>query len=93
MLGLKELKIISFGPRPADFYACNAPIAPLFELGVNIQENSELDLLVAYRKHEGRQTHSRKRFAEMEDELGEGNQDARRAAAAGAVRADAAGLD
>ena len=72
MLGLKELKIISFGPRPADFYACNAPIAPLFELGVNIQENSELDLLVAYRKHEGDKRIPEK-IREMEKELGEGN--------------------
>ncbi|MDY0231309.1 MAG: fucose isomerase [Candidatus Saccharicenans sp.] len=43
-LGLKSLKIFSFGPRPQDFYACNAPIKPLFDLGVEIMENSELDL-------------------------------------------------
>jgi L-fucose isomerase-like protein len=42
--GLKKLKIISFGPRPQDFYACNAPIKPLFDLGVEVMENSELDL-------------------------------------------------
>ncbi len=28
MLGLKKLKIFSFGPRPQDFLACNAPIKP-----------------------------------------------------------------
>ena len=28
LLGLKKLKIISFGPRPQDFLACNAPIKP-----------------------------------------------------------------
>ncbi len=72
MLGLRDLKIITFGPRPADFYACNAPIAPLFELGVNIQENSELDLLVAYRKHEGDKRIPEK-VREMESELGAGN--------------------
>jgi len=42
--GLKKLKIFSFGPRPQDFLACNAPIKPLYDLGVEIMENSELDL-------------------------------------------------
>jgi L-fucose isomerase-like protein len=51
LLGLKGLKIITFGPRPQDFFACNAPIDPLYRLGVEIEENSELDLLVAYRAH------------------------------------------
>jgi len=52
ILGLKDLKIITFGPRPQDFFACNAPIKGLYELGVEIEENSELDLLVAYKAHE-----------------------------------------
>lgn len=52
VLGISELKIITFGPRPQDFLACNAPIKPLFELGVEIEENSELDLLQAYRAHD-----------------------------------------
>ena len=51
ILGLKGLKIITFGPRPQDFFACNAPIQPLYDLGVEVEENSELDLLVAYRHH------------------------------------------
>lgn len=51
-IGLAGLKIFSFGPRPYDFLACNAPIAPLFDLGVEIQENSELDLYEAFLKHE-----------------------------------------
>ena len=51
LIGLAGLKIITFGPRPQDFFACNAPIRGLYELGVEIEENSELDLLVAYRKH------------------------------------------
>ena len=53
VIGVKNLKIISFGPRPQDFFACNAPIRGLYELGVEIEENSELDLLVAYREHKG----------------------------------------
>ncbi len=51
LIGLSKLKIISFGPRPQEFFACNAPIQPLYDLGVEIQENSELDLLAAYREH------------------------------------------
>ncbi|MBQ6566316.1 MAG: fucose isomerase, partial [Treponema sp.] len=51
IIGLKNLKIITFGPRPQDFFACNAPIKGLYDIGVEIQENSELDLLVEYRKH------------------------------------------
>ncbi len=45
ILGLAGLKIFSFGPRPQDFLACNAPIKALYDLGVEIMENSELDLL------------------------------------------------
>jgi L-fucose isomerase-like protein len=52
IIGVKNLKIISFGPRPQDFFACNAPIKGLYELGVEVEENSELDLLVSYREHE-----------------------------------------
>ena len=44
VLGLTKLKIFSFGPRPQDFLACNAPIKPLYDMGVEIMENSELDL-------------------------------------------------
>ena len=53
ILGLKNLKVITFGPRPQDFFACNAPIKGLYELGIEIEENSELDLLVSYKAHKG----------------------------------------
>ena len=49
VIGVKNLKIITFGPRPQDFFACNAPIKGLYELGVEVEENSELDLLVSYK--------------------------------------------
>ncbi len=52
-VGLSNLKIISFGPRPQNFLACNAPIKQLYNLGVEIEEESELDLYEAYLKHEG----------------------------------------
>ncbi|MGI6701065.1 MAG: L-fucose/L-arabinose isomerase family protein [Christensenellales bacterium] len=52
-IGIKRLKIITFGPRPQDFFACNAPIKPLFDLGVELEENSELDLYKSYKEHLG----------------------------------------
>ena len=45
LVGLKGLKIFAFGPRPNDFIACNAPIKALYDLGVAVEEHSELDLL------------------------------------------------
>ena len=51
IIGVKNLKIITFGPRPQDFFACNAPIKGLYDLGIEIEENSELDLLVSYKAH------------------------------------------
>lgn len=51
LIGLSKLKMITFGPRPQDFFACNAPIKGLYDIGVEIQENSELDLLVSYKAH------------------------------------------
>jgi L-fucose isomerase-like protein len=72
LLGLKDLKIITFGPRPFDFLACNAPIKKLFDLGVEVQENSELDLLVAFNAHKD-DKRIPEVIADMERELGEGN--------------------
>ncbi|MCI8294207.1 MAG: fucose isomerase [Hespellia sp.] len=73
IIGLSELKIISFGPRPLNFLACNAPIKQLYNLGVEIEENSELDLFEAYHKHDGDERIP-SIVKEMEEELGEGNQ-------------------
>ena len=39
LIGLSKLKIITFGPRPQDFFACNAPIKGLYEIGVEVEEN------------------------------------------------------
>ena len=69
---LNNLKIISFGPRPLNFLACNAPIKPLYNLGVEIEENSELDLFEAFNKHEG-DARIPDVVKEMEAELGAGN--------------------
>ena len=69
---LANLKIISFGPRPLNFLACNAPIKQLYNLGVEIEENSELDLFEAFKKHDGDERIPAK-VKEMEEELGGGN--------------------
>ena len=72
ILGLKGLKVITFGPRPDDFLACNGPIKALYDLGVAVEENSELDLLVAYNKHAG-DSRIEAKVAEMAAELGAEN--------------------
>ncbi len=72
LVGVKNLKIISFGPRPQNFFACNAPIQQLYNLGVEIEENSELDLFESFKNHDGDKRI--KAVAEdMEKELGAGN--------------------
>ena len=71
-VGLSKLKIIGFGPRPFDFLACNAPIKPLYDLGVEIQENSELDLFASFKAHAD-DPRIKTVVAEMEAELGTGN--------------------
>ncbi len=45
--------IADFIPVARAIIACNAPIKGLYELGVEIEENSELDLLVSYKAHAG----------------------------------------
>lgn len=72
VIAVHNLKIISFGPRPLNFLACNAPIKQLYNLGVEIEENSELDLFEAFNKHEGDERIPAV-VADMEAELGEGN--------------------
>ncbi len=69
---LENLKIISFGPRPTNFLACNAPIKQLYNLGVEIEENSELDLFEAFNKHE-KDERIPSVVKSMEEELGSGN--------------------
>ena len=70
--GLNNLKIISFGPRPLNFLACNAPIQQLYNIGVEIEENSELDLFESFNKHANDERIPAK-VKEMEEELGVGN--------------------
>lgn len=73
IIGLSKLKIFSFGPRPQDFLACNAPIKPLYDLGIEIMENSELDLFESFNQHAEDQRIDGI-VKEMAAELGSGNE-------------------
>ena len=70
--GLKKLKIFTFGPRPFDFLTCHAPIKPLFDLGVEIMENSELDMYDIYLSAKG-DPKVKAVARDMAKELGKGN--------------------
>lgn len=72
LLGIRNLKVFSFGPRPQDFLACNAPIKPLYDVGIEIMENSELDLYDIFRSAEGDPDIAAV-AGDMADELGSGN--------------------
>lgn len=73
LIGVAGLKIITFGPRPHDFYACNAPIGGLYELGVEVMENSELDLLQLFQAVDEKDAAVKKTAQDMARELGAGN--------------------
>ena len=72
VVALSDLKIISFGPRPLNFLACNAPIKQLYNLGVEIEENSELDLFESFNQHAD-DPRIPDVVKDMEAELGAGN--------------------
>ena len=71
VIDVQNLKIITFGPRPQDFFACNAPIKGLYELGVEVEENSELDLFVSYKEH-AEDARIPEVCKDMAEEMGEG---------------------
>ena len=73
MVGLAGLKVFGFGPRPQDFYACNAPIKPLYDLGIEVMENSELDLHLFYKSVSRRKSAIAAVARDMAKELGKGN--------------------
>ena len=70
VIGVRNLKVIGFGPRPYDFLACNAPIQPMYDLGVEVQENSELDMKVQFESVAGRTAEIDAIAADMAAELG-----------------------
>ena len=73
VVGVKNLKTFSFGPRPHDFYACNAPIKPLYELGIEVMENSELDMRLLVDAVAGETRKINAIAKDMATELGTGN--------------------
>lgn len=73
VVGLRNLKVFTFGPRPQDFYACNAPIKPLYDLGIEVMENSELDMFELYKSAADRTKEIEAVEKDMAAELGEGN--------------------
>jgi len=73
LLGIWGLKIFSFGPRPFDFLTCHAPLKPLYDMGIEVMENSELDLYELFVKSENHPDIPRV-VKDMKKELGAGNQ-------------------
>lgn len=73
LIAVSQVKVFAFGPRPQDFFACNAPIKPLYNLGVEVMENSELDLLQIYNAVDAKDPQIAPIVAEMAGELGAGN--------------------
>ena len=73
IIGVQALKTFSFGPRPQDFYACNAPIKPLYDLGIEVMENSELDMYVLFNAAADRKREIKAIARDMAAELGAGN--------------------
>jgi len=73
LLGIGSLKIFTFGPRPQDFYTCHAPLKGLYDLGIEVMENSELDMLQLFEGVADDDPEVEKVANEMSSELGEGN--------------------
>lgn len=70
LLAIRDLKVISFGPRPSSYLASKSPDHLLYDIGIEIGEYSELELFDSYQKHEGDRRIERV-VAEMEQELDE----------------------
>ena len=70
LLATKDLKVISFGPRPSSYLAASAPNHLLYDIGVEIGEYSELELFDSFKKHE-EDKRIEKIVSEMSNELNE----------------------
>ena len=70
VIAMRELKLIAFGPRPSSYLASSAPNHLLYDLGVEVSEYSELELLDSFNRHkEDRRIENK--VADMETEIGE----------------------
>ena len=72
LVGVKNLKLISIGPRPSSYLASSAPHYLLYDIGVEVSEYSELELLDSFNKHAGDKRIA-KTVANMEQELDQNN--------------------
>ncbi len=70
LIALRNLKIISFEPRPSSYLASMVPLHPLYDMGVELSSYSELELLNSYQKHEADERIGMV-AEEMKEELGE----------------------
>ena len=70
LIAMESLKVISIGPRPSSYLAASAPNHLLYDLGIELAEFSELELLNSYEKH-AQDMRIEKVVAEMTEELGE----------------------
>lgn len=70
LIALRNLKVISIGPRPSSYLASSAPIHVLYDIGVEVSEYSELELLDSYKRHTG-DKRIEKTVEAMQSELGE----------------------
>lgn len=70
LIAIQNLKLIVFGPRPSSYLASCAPNNLLYDIGVEVSEYSELELLDSFKKHEG-DNRIENVVSEMETELGE----------------------
>ena len=53
IIALKDLKVVSFGPRPSSYLAAYAPYHSLYDLGLDVSDYSEMELLNSFNKHDG----------------------------------------
>lgn len=74
VVGVRNLKLISIGPRPSSYLASCVPMHPLYKLGVDFSEYSELELYEAYNKH-GNDSRIDDIALNMASELGESSLD------------------
>ncbi len=70
LVAIKDLKVITIGPRPSSYLAASAPNHLLYDIGIELSEYSELELLNSYQKHEG-DARVDKVVTEMSEEFGE----------------------
>ncbi len=53
LLAVRDLKLITIGPRPSSYLAASAPSHLLYDIGIEISEYSELEIFDSFKKHEG----------------------------------------